>query len=226
MSVLLLIAAVIAATELLSWLVDSLEWGRETLPPPNINDILQANYKPEECDEKMRLSCQQLLQTYFKEPIDAPMYQRIDEKMRGLNDEQKRLLLKEITIKASEVMNVELDNIIFTDVSCMGCYSASDNTIMFSNLYIAQDVCNVEIVKTIFHELKHAVQFKAIGRNGNVWGYSMDTLVAWANNYQDYISASWDPEGYMTQPIELDSFGFECSVIPQPGLSSLNVNVA
>ena len=146
--------------------------------------------------------------------------------MRGLNDEQKRLLLKEITIKASEVMNVELDNIIFTDVSCMGCYSASDNTIMFSNLYIAQDVCNVEIVKTIFHELKHAVQFKAIGKNGNVWGYSMDTLVAWANNYQDYISASWDPEGYMTQPIELDSFGFECSVIPQPGLSSLNVNVA
>ena len=82
----------------------------------------------------MRLSCQQLLQTYFKEPIDAPMYQRIDEKMRGLNDEQKRLLLKEITIKASEVMNVELDNIIFTDVSCMGCYSASDNTIMFSSL--------------------------------------------------------------------------------------------
>ena len=119
-----------------------------------------------------------------------------------------------------------VDNIIFTDVSCMGCYSASDNTIMFSNLYIAQDVCNVEIVKTIFHELKHAVQFKAIGKNGNVWGYSMDTLVAWANNYQDYISASWDPEGYMTQPIELDSFGFECSVIPQPGLSSLNVNVA
>ena len=93
MSVLLVIAAVIAATELLSWLVDSLD-GWETLPPPNINDILQANYKPEECDEKMRLSCQQLLQTYFKEPIDAPMYQRIDEKMRGLNDEQKRLLLK------------------------------------------------------------------------------------------------------------------------------------
>ena len=40
MSVLLVIAAVIAATELLSWLVDSLEWGGETLPPPNINDIL------------------------------------------------------------------------------------------------------------------------------------------------------------------------------------------
>ena len=226
MSVLLVIATVIAATELFSWLADSLEWGCENLPYPDINDILQANYKPEECDEKMRLSCQQLLQTYFKEPIDAPMYQRIDEKMRGLNDEQKRLLLKEITIKASEVMNVKLDNIVFTDVSCMGCYSASDNTIMFSNLYIAQDVCNVEIVKTIFHELKHAVQFKAIGKDGNVWGYNTETLIAWANNWQDYISGSLDPEGYMTQPIELDSFGFECSVIPQPGLSSPNVNVA
>ena len=97
---------------------------------------------------------------------------------------------------------------------------------MFSNLYIAQDVCNVEIVKTIFHELKHAVQFKAIGKDGNVWGYSTETLIAWANNWQGYISGSLDPEGYMTQPIELDSFGFECSVIPQPGLSSPNVNVA
>lgn len=226
MSVLLVIATVIAATELLSWLADSLEWGGETLPHPDINDILQANYKPEECDEKMRLGCLQLLQTYFKEPVDAAMYQRIAEKMEGMNEEQKKLLLQEITIKASEVMNVKLDNIIFTDVSCMGCYSASDNTIMFSNLYIAQDVCNVEIVKTIFHELKYAVQFKAIGKDGNVWGYNTETLIAWANNWQDYISGSLDPEGYMTQPIELDSFGFECSVIPQPGLSSPNVNVA
>lgn len=226
MSVLLVIATVIAATELFSWLADSLEWGCENLPYPDINDILQANYKPEECDEKMRLDCQQLLQDYFNEPVDAAMYQRIEEKMRGMDEEQKRLLLQEITIKASEVMNVKLDNIVFTDVSCMGCYSASDNTIMFSNLYIAQDVCNVEIVKTIFHELKHAVQFKAMGKDGNVWGYNTETLIAWANNWQDYISGSLDPEGYMTQPIELDSFGFECSVIPQPGLSSPNVNVA
>lgn len=226
MSVLLVIATVIAATELFSWLADSLEWGCENLPYPDINDILQANYKPEECDEKMRLDCQQLLQDYFYEPVDAAMYQRIEEKMRGMDEEQKRLLLQEITIKASEVMNVKLDNIVFTDVSCMGCYSASDNTIMFSNLYIAQDVCNVEIVKTIFHELKHAVQFKAIGKDGNVWGYNTETLIAWANNWQDYISGSLDPEGYMTQPIELDSFGFECSVIPQPDLSSPNVNVA
>lgn len=226
MSVLLVIATVIAATELFSWLADSLEWGCENLPYPDINDILQANYKPEECDEKMRIDCQQLLQAYFNEPVDAAMYQRIEEKMRGMDEEQKRLLLQEITIKASEVMNVKLDNIVFTDVSCMGCYSASDNTIMFSNLYIAQDVCNVEIVKTIFHELKHAVQFKAIGKDGNVWGYSTETLIAWANNWQDYISGSLDPEGYMTQPIELDSFGFECSVIPQPCLSSPNVNVA
>ena len=226
MSVLLAILIVYSALELLSWIVDSLKWGSETLPPPNISDILTQNYKPEECDRKMIENCQNLLQRFFKEPVDLPMAQRIEQKMKGLSNEEKKQLLSEITLEACKVMDVNVSQVIFADDPCMGYYNFEENVIMFSNAYIAQDAYNVEIVKTVFHELKHAVQFRAIGRDGNVWGYSQETLIAWAGNYVDYISCSSDPEGYFKQPLEVDSFGFECSVVPLPGFSSINYNVA
>lgn len=226
MSVLLTVTTIIVLAELVQWVASLLDWGAETLPPPNINELLAANYKPEECDKKMMINCQNFLLQYFKEPKNAPLYQRINNRMEGLNVEQKKQLLREITLKLSDVMNVKLDSIEFSDEACMGSYDPSKNSLMISNAYINQDSCNIELVKTVLHELKHAVQFNAIGRGGNVWGYSQETLIAWTNNFQNYISSALDPEGYMCQPLEVDSFGFECGVIPQPGLSVPNINVA
>lgn len=226
MSVLITVGIVLAAMEILSWVADSLEWSDETLPPPNINDVLAEHYKPEPCDIEMRKQCQMLLQRFFEEPEDMPMYQRIDYKMNSLDEKQKKQLLLDIAKEAAVVMNVKIDRFFFEDSTSMGCYNFMDNSIMLSNAYLSIDQCNVEIVKTIFHELKHAVQYDAIGTNGNVWGYSQDTLIAWANNFANYISGSVDPEGYMTQPVEIDGFGFECFVIPKPGMEVQNVNVA
>lgn len=219
----LLTTAIIALVGLVQWVSSLLCWREENLPSPNINDILNANYKPEACDEKMRIDCQDLLSQYFKEPEDAQLYQRIDEKMKGLSETEKKELLREITIKASSIMQVHIDNIEFSNNSCMGAYNYLNNSLMISNAYLNQDGCNVELVKTIFHELKHAVQYNAISHGGNVWGYSDETLIAWVNNFQNYINCTLDPEGYFYQPIEIDSFGYECSVIPQPGLSVNNV---
>lgn len=225
MSVMLTVVAIVALAELVRWVSILISWGEETLPPPNVNDILTANYKPEECDEKMRVDCQNLLFLYFKEPEDAELYQRINEKMKNLNEDEKKGLLREITLKASSIMHVKLDSIEFSNDSCMGCYNYSKNSLMISSAYLNLDSCNVEVVKTIFHELKHAVQFNAISRDGNIWGYSDKTLITWVNNFQNYINCALDPEGYYHQPIEVDSFGYECSIIPQPGLS-VNNNVA
>jgi hypothetical protein len=225
MDIILTIIAIVTLAELVSWLAGLIKWRQEVLPPPNINDILNLNYKPEECDEKMKNECINLLEEYFKEPADIPLYQRIQTKMKGLNTEQRKELLKELSIKASEVMHIKLDNIEFANDACMGAYNSQENSLMISNAYIEQDACAVEVVKTIFHELKHVVQFNAIGQGGNIWGYSDDTLIAWVNNWQDYISPEWDPEGYYTQPMEVDSFGFECSVIPQPGLAAPNAHI-
>ncbi len=219
MSVLLTVAVIIATVELVRWISNRISWGQETLPPPDINDILSTNYKPEECDKDMRDNCQNLLDLYFKEPVDAELYERINEKMKNLNKNEKKELLREITIKASDIMHVKLDNIEFSNESYMGGYFYKEKKLVISSAYLSQESCSVELVKTIFHELKHAVQYKAISRGGNVWGYSDETLISWVNNFQNYISSAYDPEGYLCQPLEIDSFGYECSVIPQPGLS-------
>lgn len=219
MSVVIAIPIILAAVELIRWISSRISWGQETLPPPDLNDIFSTNYKPEECDNEMRDKCQNLIEQYFKEPEGAELYERVNEKMKNLNEDEKKELLREITIKASDIMQVKIDNIVFSNDYNMGCYYSDENKLMISSAYFNQESCGVEVVKTIFHELKHAVQYKAISPGGNVWGYSDETLISWVNNYQNYISSASDPEEYLRQPIEIDSFGYECSVIPKPGLS-------
>lgn len=222
MSILLTVIAIISVVELVRWISNRISWGQETLPPPNINDILSENYKPEECDKKMRVDCQNLLSQYFKEPEDAEIYQRINEKLKNLNEDEKKELLREIALKASDIMHIKLDCIEFSNDPCMGAYYYKENKLMISSAYLNQDSCRVELVKTIFHELKHAVQYNAISHGGNIWGYSDEKLISWVNNFQNYINCNYDPEGYLHQPVEIDSFGYECSIIPQPGLSVNN----
>lgn len=219
MALLTTVLIIIGFVELIHFISELISWGNESLPSCDTSDMLASYYKPEACDEKMRMDCNNLLQQYFKEPVDLPLYQRIDIKMRSLGIEQRKDLLRELTEKAAEIMQVELDDIKFENMSYMGVYDSDKNALVLSVPYIKEDQCSIEAVKTIFHELKHAVQFKAICTGGNVWGYSDETLVAWANNYLNYIKPEWDPEGYIIQPIEVDSFGFECSVIPMPGMN-------
>lgn len=224
-----------AISELVSWIIELLNYGHENLPEPNINDILSANYHPEECDKRMCQECQTMLEEYFKEPAGAPLHVRIAERMRGMTPSQKKDFLKELTSKASRIMHVKLDNIVFENISSMGYYDPSQNTMAISNAYFELndanmailDQANVELVKTIFHELKHAVQYNALNQGlQNDWGYSEGTLISWANNFQSYINYHIDPEGYYTQPIEVDSFGFECGIIPTPGLGMPRENTA
>lgn len=225
MSVLLTTIVIIAAIELIEYVVECIDWGEETLPPPDISSLLHTYYKPDVCDTKMIANCQEMLRQFFDEPADAQLYMRIEQKMAGMDNEQKKVLLHNIAVKACQAMNVSISEIRFDDIQSMGCYNPANDSITISNAYLCQDICNVEMVKTIFHELKHATQYKAIGRDGNVWGYSQEKLIDWVNNFQNYVRSDIDPEGYFTQPIEIDSFGFECSVVPKPGMNAdSNIN--
>lgn len=196
-------------------------WALSHLPPMNMNEILSEQYKPEACDIELRDKCVRFLRVFFKEPADAQMYQRIQYRLKNLSVHQKQELIREIVNRVSGIMQVELTDVYFVDdLRSMGLYDAQRNCIVFSNAYLQRDddLCNVEVIKTIFHELKHAVQHKSLTENGNVWGYSDDTRLNWMINFMRYIEADENLEMYMSQPVELDSFGFESCVIPQPGL--------
>lgn len=64
--------------------------------------------------------------------------------------------------------------------------------------------CVNSTFKAIIHELRHAVQIKAIKEEG-FWNVDEKTRMEWAQNWYEYISPEDDLRGYMTQPIEADA---------------------
>lgn len=207
---------VLGVTTLISWLKSLLEWSSENLPKPDMLSTLRVRYKPEECDKEMIRRCNDLYERLFPDPAGEPLERRIKYKMSSLSTGEKKDLIRTLTQQTSEEMGVEIYGIKFLDdLECMGAYNGHDNVIVFSNAYLNMKEYDVEMIKTIPHELKHAVQYHAIGVNGNdKWGYSDETLIAWLENFCKYIDFREDPEEYFLQPVELDSFGFENSVIP------------
>lgn len=220
MSLLLIIAIAVAAVELIKMIAEAFEWGSQTLPSPNINDHLREKYHPEECDLKMQAKCREMLQEHFPEPKDMPLYIRIQNRLDGMAAEDKKAVVLDIAARAAQIMQVDVDKIEFIDDHNMGSYHFKTRRLSISNAYVESDIDNVELIKTIFHELKHGVQYQAIGAGGNVWGYSDETLIDWLNNLQHYTRPEVDRELYFTQPLEIDSFGFECAIVPRPGLDA------
>lgn len=67
---------------------------------------------------------------------------------------------------------------------------------------------------TIIHELRHAVQYKAVSQEG-FWNVEQDRRESWKNNFDpnNYIRAEIDLRGYMTQPVENDAYTFAAYVM-------------
>lgn len=211
----LIYLGIVAIREVIEWMDNRGRLGTLMPQPINADALITENYKPDECDKLMHDKCTDLLNHEFPEPADLPLWSRVDHKMRGMDLEKRKKIMEELVYKAATAMQVKLDGISFEDVKGYGFYSAGDNRIVISKAYLEVDEEGVESIKTIFHELKHAVQYHAIAPNGNIWGYSQEILIAWANNFQCYIQPEIDPEGYFCQPVEVDAFGFECSLVPR-----------
>lgn len=69
-----------------------------------------------------------------------------------------------------------------------------------------EDVIQNTIEITI-HEMRHAVQDKAIEQPG-FWDIDDVRRAAWARNLENYISTSVDVQRYMRQPVEADAYTF------------------
>ena len=215
-TVLITFLAVAAIGTLIDWLQSRRSMGAQ-LPPPDIDTLVRECYHPVEgIDDIIKEKCTELLDKTFPDPQSEPLWNRIDLKMKSMNLEDRKVFVKELTQHAAQVMHVKLRDVKFEDFAGYGCFRASDDSVTISNAYLQIEDEGVEVVKTIFHELKHAVQFQSLKTNGNVWGYPVEVLAVWANNFQNYVNAQIDPEGYFTQPIELDAFGFETTLIPKP----------
>lgn len=91
----------------------------------------------------------------------------------------------------------------------MGCYVLKDNKIIINGTYLNETDPRVlqEVIDTVIHESRHAMQLKAL-MGENVYGFSDEQLYDWIYNLENPIDAQRDLRGYRTQAIEMDAFDY------------------
>ncbi|CDD97044.1 uncharacterized protein BN604_03136 [Bacteroides intestinalis CAG:315] len=168
-------------------------------------NYIDATYEPHGNDLQMAAACTESLNRNFKGEDILSCWNKMSI------DERKQKVIT-LTKEAASIMGVEVNNIVFDESTTRyGSYSPN-GTICFSEPFLACD-SQGEIIRTIYHELKHGTQEKAIqaGTN-NPYGYDTPTLVVWVENNLKYENGDQDFLFYYGQQIEVDARGFAQSV--------------
>ena len=166
-----------------------------------------AVYRPEECDRQLIEKCKTLVSEYFPQGVEATLL--------PLSLEARAELVRKFTQAAAETMEVQIDDVVFShQMNGQGFFNYNTRSVTLNLAYLYADEPAVlrDVINTVFHECKHARQYRAI-LEGADYGYSTDLLREWVRNINLYIRPEECDEAYLKQPIELDAFGFADSII-------------
>ena len=159
-----------------------------------------------ENDLKLINNNQELLKKIFGD-------ERIEQKLKRLSKEDRVKLMIQLIEGAVDNYDVRIDKVNFLHTSeigegVCGFYDPETNSISINLDYVIcdDDVILHHIVGTIFHELRHAQQYRSvIDPDYNVC--SEEQRKVWALNFAPghYISCDVDFELYRAQAIENDA---------------------
>ena len=164
-------------------------------------------------DEKMIEQSQQIIKEFFGDNI----YETIGD-MKNIERIQAMADFADCLVKQYG-LDTDVDIYVDEENNC-GQYSKKDNKATFNiSMLIKADktdeyfkYCVNTTMDTILHELRHAVQYKAIDEEG-FWNVDEATRNQWAKNYDNYISPGVDFKGYSEQPVEADAITFAALVM-------------
>lgn len=166
----------------------------------------EKSYMPEAPDQKLIDECISLLKQSFPNGIDA--------RFENLNIEERELFVKQFANQVAHIMQVEVRNIQFCELpeTTYGDYNHQNKEIRINQVILLADP--KEVIDTIFHELKHGIQFESIFEEDK-WGYSPQLKAQWLNcmNKNDYIKGGECLIGYAMQAIELDARMFSRTIM-------------
>lgn len=182
-------------------------WGQRSLPEA-------AQVEMSETDQQMIQESQQLIQECFGE--------NATETLRAASNIERINLMNEFAQRLAQLYDLDIDvDVVIQNANNQGAYNWGTKKAVFNIILLTVDAdsphfeaCVRETLDTIIHELRHAVQHKAIEQDG-YWNVSEERRGAWANNMApgNYIRASVDYKGYVKQPIEADSATFAAQVL-------------
>jgi len=171
-------------------------------------EAFDCNYTPETVDRECAGKCSEYLKSLFPSGIKSGV--------SNMSKEELSELFPKLFNDIKEILDVDIDTFDFysgaeppENYYC-GYYSYEDNSLHVNADLILDSTPELveEQIYTMFHEMKHARQWQAISGD-KYYGYSDEQLLAWAEDFRNYIPSPVSDELYRKQPVEMDSFGFE-----------------
>lgn len=184
----------------------------------------QARKQAVEIIEQLRKSLGQYCHTYTLEECDNALIEKcrdcilkefpngITQKFAKLDTmDARKQLTEDLVANLASCMELDGVEVEFPPMPAdeYGCMKPLDGGIRKVCLNEALLVADPEqIVKTICHELRHAVQLQSF--TDNKWGYSNVRVAQWLYSWNNYISCTsvTNFEAYYNQIIEVDARHF------------------
>lgn len=163
-----------------------------------------------EADLALQADCRAMLQQRLPNGLDT---------LRALDAKGRQQLITEMVDDCNRLYQLEVESLSFRPgeeigTATCGFYDPEANavTINLDLLCTDTDMALVNVLETVFHEMRHALQRKAVTTEGYAFG-SIQQQHDWAVNLVDYISAAEDYILYRTQTVEADATAFSKNIV-------------
>lgn len=177
----------------------------------NKNKEILVHIDLTEEDKQLIEKCRQVMGRNFPEGIVT--------RMKGMSSLERMQLFKDLVNELNSVYSVNITDVAFLSNNEIGSgtygyYDNSQNNIRFNVDLINTDDPSIlrEMIDTIFHEMRHALQYRAVTDSTCTYG-SEEQRQKWALNFVNYIPAHVDFALYQEQVIENDAREIASEVI-------------
>lgn len=180
-----------------------------------VDDLpIKFRVKLNETDNKKAEETVELIHDKFGEDVVSAV---------ASESEEKRIeMMADFTKELATLYGLDIDiDITVTDAVSWGCFNDEENKVVFNFAALMTDATDenfgqvvFEVIDTIIHELRHAVQYKAIS-DPTFWDIGNKRAKRWKSNMKNYIRAGVDPEGHSRQPVEADASTFTALIMDE-----------
>ena len=178
----------------------------EPVPPGEVIDEGMLT----DTDRKMAERSREIIEDNLGEqPVDALLTLNAEDRVKAVGEVLEELSrLYGVDIKGAEFTNALPNNVA-------GAYYHQEHMIRINvNALLSNDrAVLLDVLDTVVHELRHAVQWSMIEGKNSVWEASEAHRQALARNFAHYVRYDRDVRGYQMQLVERDAVTFAATVM-------------
>lgn len=183
------------------------QWGQQHLPETSKAEL-------SETDQIKAYQTRALIGECFgTDPVEC---------LKNASNKDRIRLMTEFADQLADLYGLDIEvDVTVNELHHLGAYNWKEKKAVFNIALLMVDgnhehfdICVREILDTIIHELRHAVQYRTVDEPG-FWDVDDERRLAWAQNMApgNYISPSVNMRAYANQPIERDAVTFAAAAM-------------